>query len=100
MRSERGCAVRSAVATVAVLALVFGAAPAGATVKVGACALLTTDELSAALGSTVQPGSADEIGTGITCGYDAIGPVRGATVRLARGREAKVAMTNPPPIST
>ncbi len=65
---------------------------AGSAPKADVCAFLTTDELNAALGSTFQPGSPYEAGAGTTCGYDGIGPVRGATVRVARGKHAKVAM--------
>lgn len=72
-------------------AVAFGGT-AGSAPNAGVCEVLTTDELSAALGSTFQPGSRYHAGTGTTCGYDGIGPVRGATVRVARGKQAKVAM--------
>jgi len=84
--------VRLVVTLVLGAAVAFGAMPAGAAPKVGACELLTTDELSAALSSSFQPGSPYSAGTGTTCGYDGIGPVRGATVRIARGKQASVAM--------
>lgn len=72
-------------------AFAFGGT-AGSAPRVGACDVLTTEELNAALGSTFQPGTPYHAGTGTTCGYDGIGPVRGATVRVARGKQAKVAM--------
>lgn len=90
MRSARW--VRLVVTFALGAAVAFGGTAAGAAPKVGACQLLTTDELSAALGTTFQPGSRYHAGTGTTCGYDGIGPVRGATVRVARGKQAKVAM--------
>jgi len=68
-------------------------APAGAAPKAAACDLVTTDELDAALGSTFGPGEQYVAGTGVTCGFEGTGPVRGATVRSARGKQAKVAMT-------
>lgn len=61
--------------------------------KVDACQLLTTDELGVALGSVFEPGSAFNAGTGTSCGFDGVGPVRGATVRVASGKQAKLAMT-------
>jgi hypothetical protein len=61
--------------------------------EVDACQLLTTDELGVALDSVFQPGSAYDAGTGTSCGFDGIGPVRGATVRVASGKQAKLAMT-------
>ncbi len=66
---------------------------AAAAPKVDACSALTTDELGAALDSVFQPGSAYDAGTGTSCGFDGVGPVRGATVRVAAGKQAKVAMT-------
>lgn len=75
------------------VAVTLGAAPVGAVPNAGVCALVTIDELDAALGSTFQPGSADQIGTGRTCSYEGVGPVRGATVRVARGKQAKLAMS-------
>jgi hypothetical protein len=84
--------IRIGVAVVLGASVAFGAAAAGAAPKPGACELLTTDQLGLALESTFQPGSAYDAGTGTSCGYDGIGPVRGATVRVARGKEAKVAM--------
>ena len=74
-------------------AVTLGGAASGASAKVDACQLVTTGELSAALNSTFQPGSPYVAGIGITCGYDGTGPVRGATVRIARGKQAQVAMT-------
>ena len=73
--------------------LVLMAAPAGAATKPAACDLVATDELDAALGSTFGPGEQYVAGTGVTCGFEGTGPVRGATVRVARGKQAKVAMT-------
>jgi hypothetical protein len=73
------------------LAVISGAAVAAP--KVDACSVLTTDELGAALDSVFQPGSAYDAGTGTSCGFDGIGPVRGATVRVAVGKQAKQAMT-------
>jgi hypothetical protein len=84
--------VRPVVTLVLGAAVAFGTLPAGAAPQAGACQLLTPDELSAALSSSFQPGSPYSAGTGTTCGYDGIGPVRGATVRIARGKQASVAM--------
>jgi hypothetical protein len=66
---------------------------AAAAPKVDACQLLTTEELGVALDSVFQPGNAYDAGTGRSCGFDGIGPVRGATVRVASGKQAKLAMT-------
>ena len=74
-------------------AVAFGAMPAGAAPKAGACELLTTDELNVALSGSFRPGSPSSVGTGTTCGYEGMGRVRGATVRIARGKQASVAMT-------
>ena len=74
-------------------AIAFTAAPVGAAPKAAACDLVTTGELDAALGSTFGPGEQYVAGTGETCGFEGTGPVRGATVRIARGKQAKVAMT-------
>jgi len=71
----------------------FGGTAAGAATKASPCQLLTTSELGVALGSTFTAKPPYHAGTGITCGYDGVGPVRGATVRVARGKQAKVAMT-------
>ena len=74
--------IRSVVAGVVGVALVAVLAPGGVAVaapKVDACSALTTDELGAALDSVFQPGSAYNAGTGTSCGFDGIGPVRGAT---------------------
>lgn len=68
------------------------ATPKAATPKIGACGLLSTDELGLALESSFQPGSPFDAGTGTSCGFDAIGPVRGATTRVVRGKAAKTAM--------
>lgn len=65
-----------------------------AATKNGPCRLLTTSELHAALGSTFTPKPPYHVGTGITCAYIGIGPVRGATVRVARGKQANVAMAS------
>jgi hypothetical protein len=73
-------------------AVAFAGTAAAATPKAGPCQLLTTSELHAALGSTFQAKPPYHAGTGITCAYDGVGPVRGATVRVARGKQAKVAM--------
>jgi hypothetical protein len=73
-------------------AIALVAAPAGAAPKAAACDLVTTAELDAALGSTFGPGEQYVAGTGVTCGFEGTGPVRGATVRVARGKDAKVAM--------
>ena len=80
-----------AVSLVGAVALM--AAPVGAVPKAAACALVTTGELDTALGSTFGPGEQYVAGTGVTCGFEGTGPVRGATVRIARGKQAKVAMT-------
>jgi hypothetical protein len=68
------------------------ATPKVATPKVGACDLLSTDDLGLALGSAFQAGSPFDVGAGTSCGFDAIGPVRGATTRVVRGKAAKTAM--------
>lgn len=81
------------VAAIALCAVVAFGGTAASAPRAGVCALLTTDELAAALGSTFGHGPPYQAGTGTTCGYDGIGPVRGATVRVARGKHAKVAMT-------
>lgn len=73
-------------------AIALMAAPVGAAPKAAACDLVTTDELNAALGSTFGPGEQYVAGTGVTCGFEGTGPVRGATVRVARAKQAKVAM--------
>ncbi|MCJ7437347.1 MAG: hypothetical protein MUP97_06250 [Acidimicrobiia bacterium] len=85
--------VRIIVVLSLVAAIALGGAPAGAAPKAAACDLVTTGELGAALGSTFGPGEQYVAGTGVTCGFEATGPVRGATVRVARGKQAKVAMT-------
>jgi len=72
----------------------FGGTPAVAATKNGPCQLLTTSELHAALGSTFLATPPYHAGTGITCAYDGVGPVRGATVRVARGKQAKAAMVS------
>jgi hypothetical protein len=81
---------------VAVVALTAGSAAGAVTraaaPKVDPCTLLTTDELGVALDSVFQPGSPYQAGTGTSCGFDGTGPVRGATVRVASGKQAKVAM--------
>lgn len=74
-------------------AIVLIPAPAGAVPKAAACDLVTTDELQTAFGSTFRPGESYVAGTGVTCGFEGVGPVRGATVRVARAKQAKVAMT-------
>jgi len=74
------------------LAVALAGAPAGAAPKASVCDLVTTAELNAALGSTFGPGNRYVAGTGVTCGFEGTGPVRGATVRVARGKAAKVAM--------
>jgi hypothetical protein len=84
--------VRLVVTFVLGAVVAFWAPPASAAPKAGACELLTTDELSAALSSSFQPGSPYSAGTGTTCGYNGLGPVRGATVRVARGKQASGAM--------
>jgi hypothetical protein len=58
------------------------------------CGLVTTDELAATLHSTFGAGRRYVAGTGVTCGFDGTGPVRNATVRVARGKQAKVALAS------
>ncbi len=93
----RSAAVRSAavlaLGAVAALAGLTGPAHAAAAPGVRVCDLLTPQELAAALGSTFEPGHAYDAGTGTTCGFDGTGTARGATVRLATGKQARLAMT-------
>jgi len=72
--------------------IMFGAATVGAAPKAAVCDLITTDDLNATFGSTFGPGEQYVAGTGVTCGFEGTGPVRGATVRVARGKAARVAM--------
>jgi hypothetical protein len=69
-------------------------APAVATAAPKVCGLVTTDELAATLHSTFGAGKRYVAGTGVTCGFDGTGPVRNATVRVARGKQAKVALAS------
>jgi hypothetical protein len=58
------------------------------------CSLVTADELGATLHSSFGAGRRYVAGSGVTCAFDGTGSVRIATVRVARGKQARVVMAS------